>query len=146
MINMKCVLELNLIRAEADRIYEEEQKALDQAAKVKFANATERAINYCEEVIGKHFEEQAQSRMDIEFDVRGELNRDRLGNYTITLLEFDCCYANGVKAYKPIGDTLALEPLKEYLKQFCFSVEEVQDTYKWYGIGEKKCIKIKVGI
>ena len=146
MVKMKCVLELGLIRAEADRIYEEEQKVLDQAAKVSFVNATKRAINYCEEVIGKHFEEQAQNRMDIDFEVRGELKRDRLGNYTITLLEFDCYYSNGIKAYKPIGDTLALEPLKEYLKQFCFSVQEIQDTYKRYGFGEKKCIKIKVGI
>lgn len=143
---MKCVLELGLIRAEADRIYEAEQKELDQKAKMAYGQATERAISYCENVIDEYFEEQARNRKELDFEVRGELNRDRLGNYTITLLEFDCYYSNGTKSYKPTGDTLALEPLKDYLKQFCFSVQEAQDTYKRYGFGEKKCIKIKVGI
>lgn len=83
LIIMKCVLELAVMRAEADKAYEQEQMRLDNEAKSAFMEATEKAINYCETVIGTHFESQAQNRKDIEYSFKGVILKDRLGNELI---------------------------------------------------------------
>ena len=147
MIIMKCVLELAVMRAEADKAYEQEQMRLDNEAKNAFMEATEKAINYCETVIGTHFENQAQNRKDIEYSFKGVILTDRLGNELIAPLYKSGTYANGSPTHKYNSkEAMALAPLKQYLEQFCFTVTQEADIYCWYGLGEQTCVRIDVGV
>lgn len=54
-------------------------------------------------------------------------------------------YANGEDSYSPIGDCFDLEKFKEYLAQFCYTIETYEhEYYKCYGSGYIKTISITI--
>lgn len=139
--------EILAIRLEAEMEYQAEQKRLDEEAKLKYLERVEKTIEFCETTINKHFEEQAKRRVtNFYYDTDCVVDKDRLGNKQIVLLEIDSVrYANGNISKSPSRTKrYDYETLINYLAQFCYKVEFTESSYKTYGSGSHNCLKLTV--
>lgn len=144
---MKCMAEILAIRLEAEMEYQAEQKRLDEEANLKLLERIEKTIQFCETTINKHFEEQAKRRVtNFYYDTKCVVEKDRLGNKQIILLDIDSVrYANGDISKSPSATKrYDYETLINYLAQFCYKVEFTDSSYKTYGSGSHKCLILTV--
>lgn len=132
---MKCAMELIKIKEEAEKEYE---IYLDELCKKAHLEAIEDTIKWCENTIGPKLESNAKNRLKIEFEMRGQLKKDRLGNSIFYPLEEGYHKITAFRYYDVIT-------LTNYLSQFCYKVDF---SHEWYydathtlvvTIGEKKC-------
>lgn len=136
MIKMKCALELQLIKKDAQTKYNLEQARLDEQAKLAYHCAIERAINFCETTINDKLVALASKGLKLLTYVDGKVITDRLGNKIFCPLHKDLIrYSNGryPYTYNPTQG-IALQELVEYLKAHCLTVrtKEIEYYYNSY--------------
>lgn len=132
--------EILAIRLEAEIEYQAEQKRLDEQAKIEYLERVEKTIQFCETTVNKHFETQAKNRVaNFYYEVNCIIEKDRLGNKEIVLLEIDDIrYANGDISRSPSkSKRYDYMTLINYLEQFCYKAEFSDSCYKSYGCGTR---------
>lgn len=143
---MKCMAEILLIREDAERKYQEEQRRLDKEAEVKYLKRIENTIEFCETTLNDSFENQAKHRYNnFYYNMNCVIEKDRLGNKQIIPLEKDGEYANGDISRCP-SNTIKYDynTLINYLAQFCYQVEFTESSYKRYGSGSHKSVMVTI--
>lgn len=135
---MKCALEILAMRELAEQNYAAEQARLDEECRIQHMGIIEDTFSYCENVIGPTFEKQALRRETPMYRLKGVIEKDRIGNkifYPLTVESKK--YANGENSYSPNHRSpLDVVSLHNYLKNYCFTVEFEESTYKQFGRGE----------
>ena len=146
---MKCVAEILEIRASAEVAYQEEQKRLDELAKIDHVNRIKQTIAFCETEVNDVLVEKAEKRSDdLTYVLKCRIDTDRLDNKIILPLESEgALYANGEISYCP-STTLAYdyETFVKYLEQFCYKITEEEYRYREYGSGLRRGTEITVSL
>jgi hypothetical protein len=138
--------EILLIREDAERKYQEEQRRLDKEAEVKYLKRIENTIEFCETTLNDSFEEQAKNRHNtFHYDINCVIKKDRLGNKQIIPLVKNGEYANGEVSRCP-SSTIKYDynTLINYLAQFCYQVEFAESSYKRYGSGSHNSTMVTI--
>ena len=144
MIKMKCALELQLIKENAQAKYELEQSMLDEQAKLDYHQAIERAVNYCETTINDELVTMASRRTKPYTYIEGKVITDRLGNRIFCPLHKDLIrYANGRHPYSYNSTQgMALQELVDYLKAHCLTVQTREIEYYYNSYRTTKGLRI----
>lgn len=146
---MKCVAEILAIRASAEVAYQEEQKRLDEQAKVNHVKRIEQTIAFCETKVNDIFVQKAEKRSnDLKYVLKCKIDTDRLGNKMILPLESEgALYADGTFSYRA-SETIEYDykTFFEYLEQFCYKVTEEECVYCTYGSGTRKGTALTVSL
>ena len=126
---MKCAAELETIRT---NVVETRKLEMQTNALIKYQNASIRAVEYCENVLAKQFEEQALNGQSIYLHLNVEAKKDVLGNTLFRVCKTEPKYRtvhhrNGTTSskrdgsyYYPQTDYLAYEVFAEYLAKYCY--------------------------
>ena len=145
---MKCALELSVIKEKAEKQYEIEQAILDENCRINHVNIIEKTIEFCENTIGPELEKCALNRRTPTFTMRGDFEKDRVGNLIFYPLVRDGrYYANG-KPSEKMDETNPYDmfTIKNYLESYCFNVSWEDEWYKRYNFGDIKGVKLTVTI
>lgn len=143
---MLCKLELNKIKINAIKDYEEEQRKLDEIAKTKFENIKERTISYCNTILNTEMKKLAETRSTLCVKMKFAVSTDRLGNkIACTLISERQRYANGDFSYRPNPDEpFDLDTMIIFLNKHCFSVDLKKSFYNRYGFGSQECLEMTI--
>lgn len=141
---MLCRLELNKIKIDAIKDYEEEQRELDEIAKTKFENIKERTISYCNTILNTEMKKLAEARCTLCVKMKFAVSTDRLGNkIACALISEQQKYANGNFSYRPNPDEpFDLDTMITFLNKHCFSVDLRKSFYNRYGFGSQECLEM----
>ena len=136
---------LNL-KAMAILSYEIEEIEKDAQAEEDYVVFRENAKQFCDTVIDEAFTKLAANRQELSFSFLAEVGYDRIGHQIVTILEKGTTYANGESSLRPSDTKFSLYEFNDYLYENDFVVGFEKATYKFYGWGEKPCVKIIVKI
>lgn len=146
---MKCVAEIMMIKNEAERERKAEEERLNQIAHEKREQNILKTIEYCETTINDFFVASAKrGEENPKFEIRGAIYEDRNNfEYFCPLKEVKSKYVNLRTEHRPDREMqFDFVTLIEYLSQFCYTIEIIEDSYWRFGWGCLAAKKIIISL